>query len=122
MPNLVPLTFSSVQFEHQGNSWRYEQYWNLFTGMEKRFPMITIPERLEEGLKTREDLYCLLHEFGHAHFKYVPGKSEGLEAFIFNEVRAWEYAKSCIRKEYHAECEEYSNGCLETWKKVKIDA
>lgn len=71
--------------------------------------IVTIPKKLKLGGDwRRKDLFILLHEFGHAHnlhglYKRVP--TEGAEKKAI-ERKAWEYAKDCIKKEYHYElCE-----------------
>jgi len=63
--------------------------------------IIAIPKKLKLGGNwRRKDIFKLLHEFGHAHNLHGLYKKESGEVV---EREAWEYAKDCIKKEYHYE-------------------
>jgi len=83
--------------------------------------MITIPSRLmgcgdvsflPESLRQQydwqiTDVFCLLHEQGHAHYGHAPEKNPYLAKW--HEKQAWQYAESCLQIEYHAHMWEFAN-------------
>jgi hypothetical protein len=66
-------------------------------------------------LASRESLYCLLHEMGHAAHRHVSRIEWVDPAVVRQEASAWRYALRCVRQDHQAECREFALRCLETY-------
>jgi len=70
-------------------------------------------------LKSRQDLYCLLHEQGHksCSHKYLGGGRIDFRDVIV-ECEAWAYAYRCVRTQYHEEFLKFAVSCVQTYNEL----
>ena len=70
-------------------------------------------EQRERYSWSKTDIYCLLHELGHAALGHV--ETSDTRQQLAQEEEAWEYAMSCLRSHEREEMWVYALTCLETY-------
>ena len=103
---------------HSSGSWKYEADGHtvlipdrLATGRDPVFEASLPPEIRERRMWSKRDLFCLLHELGHAANRHDPESGDLVDA----ECQAWQYAADCLQSAYHAELWIYANRCIATY-------
>lgn len=67
-------------------------------------------------IKSKEDMFSLLHEYGHSSHKHNRGRTGPIDLRdVLQECKAWSYALSCVRQEYHEELVKFAISCVQTY-------
>ena len=69
-----------------------------------------------KDISTVEDMFCLLHELGHAaldHTFTTEGKIDIRD--VVRECEAWNYALRCVKKRHHQGLINFALPCIQTY-------
>ncbi len=77
---------------------------------------------LIKSLKTKEDLYSVLHEFGHIACSHADrDKKYIMLEDVKKEIEAWQYARRCVKKKYWNEFDTFALACIQTYN-ARVEA
>ena len=66
---------------------------------------------------SREDVYNLLHETGHAHYGHVADPNPVIR--LVQEKQAWQYAADCLSEAEHPALWQHAAYCMSTYERKK---
>ena len=88
--------------------------------LDKRSLGLLNENQKEKRNMTKIDLFCLVHELGHIHYKH--SIQSNIVMKIIQECQAWQYGLDCVKSEYKEELLKIAEISLRTyckWSKNK---